>query len=308
MNASPEFADALIAEFRHRHNEKASRRNRPDYPDIGHFDTWIVDDICILSSELGAIESPIEGWVSGKLFKPTNEQYGVLPLTSIPDNCLLKDEASLDGLTDSLKYLARKMKSRLPFLPVSTRDEKRLFRELYSVDPEKKPSLDDMLEIWNRDKADGKKIFFKLKSHLLNYEKEFNNGQNIRNTMTPCLPNIDALRTTLTMNQGDVSIPVTTGSNICINDEADNIHSLRCGTYTVASITPATTNPLPYYAPRETRRVQIKGGGKRNDKLTDRKQRTCKICGQVCPGNGNRARCITLRQRPMNNVGEQSIQ
>jgi hypothetical protein len=35
FNASPQLADALLAEFRHRHNERCSIRNRTNHPNIG---------------------------------------------------------------------------------------------------------------------------------------------------------------------------------------------------------------------------------------------------------------------------------
>ena len=43
-----EMSDYVLAERRHRHNQKCSERKRLNYPKIGHFDTWLIDSLQIL--------------------------------------------------------------------------------------------------------------------------------------------------------------------------------------------------------------------------------------------------------------------
>jgi hypothetical protein len=45
LNASPELADALIADFRHRHNYDTGSMHRLEKKYLGHYDSWINHDI-----------------------------------------------------------------------------------------------------------------------------------------------------------------------------------------------------------------------------------------------------------------------
>jgi hypothetical protein len=38
-----EFADDILAERRHRCTINASKKNRLDFQNIGHYDTWLID-------------------------------------------------------------------------------------------------------------------------------------------------------------------------------------------------------------------------------------------------------------------------
>ena len=43
-----EMSDCLLSERRHRHNHRASERRRSGFPKIGHYDTWLIDQLQIL--------------------------------------------------------------------------------------------------------------------------------------------------------------------------------------------------------------------------------------------------------------------
>ena len=42
------MGDCLLAERRHRHNQKMSELHRSAYPKFGHYDSWLTDQLMIL--------------------------------------------------------------------------------------------------------------------------------------------------------------------------------------------------------------------------------------------------------------------
>ena len=40
-----EMSDALLSERRHRHNHRMSQLRRHGYPTLGHYDTWLIDQL-----------------------------------------------------------------------------------------------------------------------------------------------------------------------------------------------------------------------------------------------------------------------
>ena len=85
MNASPELADALIADFQHHHNVNCGSIHEHHVKYTGHYDPWLDHDICKLREDIA--------WSSQHAnqhtiidtdpldFAPTSEQFGI---TKIP--------------------------------------------------------------------------------------------------------------------------------------------------------------------------------------------------------------------------------
>lgn len=145
FNAGPALADDLLAEFRHRHNEDANRRNRPNYMDFGHYDTWIVDDLQNIMMQLG-YPDPFPNWVNGSSFRPTGEKFGIVPLADIPEH-MKYDSSRNDGMTPTNQRLAMKMNTRFPFLPIQNEEERRLYRRfLRQSSGQGKPDLLPLLK------------------------------------------------------------------------------------------------------------------------------------------------------------------
>ena len=167
-NASPQFGDALMAAFRHRHNEKSSRRNRRNYPNVGHFDTWIVDDIQWYLEELHMFQHMSPDWCSAKSFKPTSQRYGFAPLGDIRNVGLMPFEGNRQLKPTTLQFLSQEMCTKYPILPVSTREERTFFKECLRNDGLKKNGRTDYVQICRafNSIANGESIFFKLVSHI----------------------------------------------------------------------------------------------------------------------------------------------
>jgi hypothetical protein len=59
-NAGPQFADALLALFRHRYNIRASEKYRPNFPRIGHYDHHLIDEVQEITLRL--FGRPVHQW------------------------------------------------------------------------------------------------------------------------------------------------------------------------------------------------------------------------------------------------------
>lgn len=100
LNASPELADALIADFWHRHNYDTGSMHKLGKQYLGHYDPWIDHDILQLRSDIKwkKVEShkPVtSGWALQDTdplsFQCTDEQFGI---TKIPGMLRTKNDYS----------------------------------------------------------------------------------------------------------------------------------------------------------------------------------------------------------------------
>ena len=109
LNASPELADELIADFRHRHNTDCGTMNRTGKHYGGHYDPWLDHEISNLRSDISWVQKPVTlSWciiqdTDPMEFAQTQEKFGI---TSIPPmirmaNDFLGPEISLNPLTTS---------------------------------------------------------------------------------------------------------------------------------------------------------------------------------------------------------------
>jgi hypothetical protein len=203
-NAGPEVTQASTGVYRQRHNIRASQRNRAKFPNIGHYDHYLLDDIQAAAAQIGR-RYIFPWWSQTRFYRNSGETFGIVP-------CLPKEEqvdvtdADVVEYTPSIAYLAKQMKSLVPHLPVNTMEEKMLFAvnvggfmagSLASIDFER------MAENWNSGKLmksdgtlvvpDGKKIFTKLKEHLQSYLKTYVRALTRRQLIRCRLPTIQSL-------------------------------------------------------------------------------------------------------------------
>ena len=74
-------SEVLCANLRHRSNVRASRRNRPGYPHVGHYDTRLTDAYQdIAGATYGVLVYP--GWQNSRDNASTPETFGIVPLVS----------------------------------------------------------------------------------------------------------------------------------------------------------------------------------------------------------------------------------
>lgn len=202
LNASPELADALIADFRHRHNTDSGSFHKLGIQYSGHYDPWIDHEIYQLREDILWTKMPMTQKDRAPQdtdplnFAPTKEKFGI---TAIPPMARLANEffaapllpdVNLSVIEHSNKlwlsklvgkrkdiygFLAHAQNTKYAVTPLHTTEEYDLFRKAVSVGgdwcpPQGKPNFELMAWWWSR-KADGKHIFYKLSEHLSTYYK-----------------------------------------------------------------------------------------------------------------------------------------
>ena len=75
------MSDALLAEFRHRYNQRCSERRRAGFPKLGHYDTWLVDKLQRLV-ELNHNKALFPDWSNTSDYITTDERFGTVPIYS----------------------------------------------------------------------------------------------------------------------------------------------------------------------------------------------------------------------------------
>lgn len=116
-------------------------------------------------------DSPVvTGWVNGRLYIPTSERFGILP---IPPN-IQNDMGMVPFIPSSSKdqgyrYLAQQQNIRYAALPVHTAAEKKLFAFLMRENSEfglPNPNWTRCAREWNQH-ANGKEIYYKVRAPSL---------------------------------------------------------------------------------------------------------------------------------------------
>ena len=219
LNASPELADALIADFCHRHNYDVGSVYKLGKSYLGHYDPWIDYDILQLQSDIK--------WRSGSLiaitasgralqdtdplsFQQTDEQFGI---TQIPGVLRLQNDfnafpidaeepgvypaklhlSKLQGKRKSMyEYLATAQQTKYAVTPVHTNDEFKLFHQSLVVGGKyassKGSSNFDQMAAWWSTQANGKTVFYKPRKHLANYFKIWSDNRKAKESMVASLP------------------------------------------------------------------------------------------------------------------------
>ena len=203
LNASPELADALLADFRHRHNCNVGSTHKLGNPYSGHYDPWIDHDILQLRSDIRWKTHTLKTiTASGRAlqdtdplsFCKTEEQFGI---TQIPGVLWLQNDfnaypvdvnktaevypiklhlSKLQGARRSMyEYLANAQNTKYAVVPLHTEEEFKLFHQSVSVGGQWSVSKGmpnfDLMARWWSSQANGKTIFYKVREHLSNYYK-----------------------------------------------------------------------------------------------------------------------------------------
>jgi hypothetical protein len=112
-----ELCDAIMSEHRHRVNQRASQWQRPDFPDVGHYNPWLVDALQnILEERWGVLY--YSGWANSSDYTLINK------INSLE---LVQGKPNLSR--DKVFYAAR-TGLVVPALPFMTIEEKKLYPKL----------------------------------------------------------------------------------------------------------------------------------------------------------------------------------
>lgn len=168
--------DAHLANYRHRQNITAAQRNRVGFPIIGHKSHHLIDWIVRLTEKL--FKRRLYTWW------PTTftQSMGILKFGFVPPQPRHEQiEVSRDAVSHlslGLQFLAINQKSRVPILPVQTKDEMKLYSKCianYLIGTSY--NFETMCYDWNNGlirfhdgtafpKPDGRLIRAKLPCHL----------------------------------------------------------------------------------------------------------------------------------------------
>ena len=177
------MAHYLLAEHRHRCNQRASELRRPCYPKLGMYDTWLIDALqIVLGSSRGTLLFP--EWSNTSEFAPTPESFGTVPLQSVSLGAAIESIVLTEGvtLTRELTFIAKAMGCKLPPLPVTGENECALFNRLLLL---RSAKLDyEQLAIdWCKFVDPRNSIFPKLPVYLRLHHAECAHNMQVRNAV-----------------------------------------------------------------------------------------------------------------------------
>jgi hypothetical protein len=194
-----EMSDCLMAEWRHRFNQRISERRRLGFPKIGHYDTWLVDQYQLLVlANHNVLAYP--GWTNASDFVDTPESFGTVPLHSaelgaaIAAIVLSETQKKEMKLTREMRYICKSMKVKLPILPVHGEAENKLFSKL--VINKQGIDFDQMSIEWCKH-VDGVAVFPKLPVYLRQHHTAWLHNARTRDMVKAAAPGLAALQKVL---------------------------------------------------------------------------------------------------------------
>lgn len=186
--AGPWYCDSLLAVVRHHNNWRMSRRNRPNFPPLMHYNSGLIDRINTLY-ELVFGYRKYRYWEDFNQHLPVESAFGIVPVNKKYSSVLKHTDSDLEHLkkNKTLLYLADKQQSPFPFLPVHGESEKKLAHKKLNeiVASEASMSSQGVYERlamdWNTHHVDiRKKRYPKLPQHFSKYFKAWRKNQDRR--------------------------------------------------------------------------------------------------------------------------------
>ena len=202
LNASPELADALIADFHHHHNFNCGSLHKHGKRYAGHYDPWLDHDLHKLREDIPWISKPAHQLIGPDTnpldFSPTSEKFGIAMISSDTRvNCnfmgsdlqiqpsiqpVYTTKLHLSKLCGSQKdvytFLSKAQETKFAVTPIHTKEEFELFFKAVSPGcnwcTRNKPQFEQMAYSgWWSGNANGKTIFYKLPEHLSTHYAKF---------------------------------------------------------------------------------------------------------------------------------------
>ena len=293
-----EMSDCLLAERRHRHNQRVSEMRRLDFPILGHFDTWRVDAIQNLVWKNHRIQL-YPGWTNASDYMDTEESFDTVALHSQPLHDALEErmkeiDASSVKLSRDNKYLADSVGVKLPFLPFITDEENVLYAQCV-LDCDFPLGDDEKAAIAWCKKVDGVKIMPKLPVHMRTHREAFKRNQRVRDSVTQAEKGQSALDK---LNEVIKSAKPTT-STVAMPPAMPTLDSEAADQSSNKVIAGVVTGDLPESEAKQRKRGQRGPDVNGSREFQKRGPRKCKLCEQwlaldhmmKCPGRGGVAKC-----------------
>lgn len=315
--AGVELSDVLLREWRHRYNHRIAERRRLGFPKIGHYDTWLIDELQLLVEANHGVDI-YPGWSNTRDFAPTPETFGTVPLHSSELGEAMARIAVSKEVTAKLsgdqRYLCASMGTSLPLLPIHGKAEHALFSHLALAQLRGRCSTIDFdkLALTWCEHVDGTAIFPKLPVYLRQHYAAWQKSQRIKDTLKRIQPQLDALRATLARDAPTAVAPVPTTPATAVPIVATLVVAQHIALplappamaaaraeiqLSVAGmhIGGAAPEPAPRYVPNRKRGRDKRAEG-------EKRIRTCKRCcegtdlatRQSCPGRSRKTYCVNI--------------
>jgi hypothetical protein len=301
-NVGIEMSDCLLAERRHRHNHKCSERRRLGFPKLGHFDTWLVDQLQNLVRENHGIQL-YPYWTNASDYIDTDESFDTIALHNAHLHSKLEQKSKEIGpvkLTREQQYICKAMGTSLPLLPFVNKDEKKAYCR-FVLGRDQSGDYQKAAEEWI-DEVDGKNVMPKLPSHMKNYEETFSRNARIKESVKKSAKGIKMLED-LNAKISPTAIAAATAD--------DGV----CNTANCFWKEPTMPDPLPEPQLNAMKKAPfvIVGGvmvGDRPIEINKQQyRRRCFVCRiEGCKGVGGRVHCPLSKKRKLDGVVVQERQ
>ena len=184
--AGPKYSDVLLTVVRHHYNWRMSRKNRPEFPQIMHYEGGLIDRINIMYEALFGY-TKYRNWETFNESLPISSSFGIVPVDNNYSSLLQENEQDSIILSKSLNYLKARQSSSAPFLPIRGKNERKLaHRKLNKLVVQQKSMsnqtvFDDLCKFWNTNHVSlTNKVYPKLPCHFIRYLKQWRKSQNLR--------------------------------------------------------------------------------------------------------------------------------
>lgn len=279
----PRLAAALWYDYRHRSNISAMIKNR-GVINFHHFELEIIERIQKITDKLYG--TPVfQSWRSTEDFLDTKEYFGLETFTRQREknNNYMDDMEADPDLSEGLHFLAHIGNTRIPFTPVATVNEKKLFNKIRGEVFGDNINFDLFALEWDKNVSVQDNIFRKHKIHLEKYHKTHLKNINRKNTIDKnFLSEINEF-----LNENNIQNTI---------EFADAIDPEE-----LPLINGTSNNKDPIILlDVDLERITIDGVSTnvRGKDKTKRKNRVCNWCENIlCPGKVKRLKCLQIEDR-----------
>ena len=290
------MSTVLLAENRHRHNQRCAERRIDGQPMIGHYDTWLIDLLQQLVQKNHAV-TLYPHWSNASDYKDTEESFDTVALHSADLHQALENQCACINwhkvnLTREQKAICRAQGVKLPMLPFTSREEKKLFTKYYSAITKKTESD---LAIWWCSHVNGVNIFPKLPVHFRMHLKQWLKNKRVENSIKAAKLGAEKLKEINNILSPFYSRKSPTATATSVSTSAATIATLPGTNQTPESrevgfpdvVRPAVM-PQPSQQAMHNRPYTIVDGmlignnpGKRGGDKAPRKQKKCSKCRET---------------------------
>ena len=177
-----EVSMALLRWRQHFSNIRCSERKRFGFGKTGMFDEWLLEILkTLVLKNHGVLLYPNR--LSSSEFKTTSETFDIVPLHDFDVHTALTErskEVKFPPLSRDLEHLRKSIGAPAPFLPFTTKEEKKQFSKY--AQSQSKINIRKATVHWNRHFVDGIERMPKLDCHLRAHLKKWQRNQRIKET------------------------------------------------------------------------------------------------------------------------------